>query len=198
MVMVLKPLHDAFGLREVVASTYQAVSGAGQKGIEELRGQVENLVKTPSKHFKKQIAFNVIPQIDVFVESLYTKEEEKMMNETRKILHLPNLGITATCVRVPVYIGHCVSVFARFEEKIDIDKAKEELTKFPGVEVIDDPDTYKYITPIESAYKDNVFVSRIRKHPIIENSLSFWCVSDNLRKGAALNSIQIAEKLYTF
>jgi aspartate-semialdehyde dehydrogenase len=195
MVMILKPLHDAFGLKEVVVSTYQAVSGAGQKGVEELQGQVKNLEDTPSNHFKKQIAFNVIPQIDVFTESLYTKEEEKMMNETRKILHIPELDITATCVRVPVYVGHSIAVCAKFEKNVDIFKAKEEIAKFPGVTVVDDTEKCEYITPLESAHTNEVYVSRIRKHQTIENAMSFWCVSDNIRKGAALNSIQIAEKV---
>jgi aspartate-semialdehyde dehydrogenase len=195
MVMVLKPLHDAFGLKEVVASTYQAVSGAGQKGVEELHWQIKNLENTPPSHFKKQIAFNVIPQIDVFTESLYTKEEEKMMNETRKILHLPKLDITATCVRVPVDIGHSISVHAKFEKNVDILVAKEEIARFSGITIIDDPEKYEYVTPIESVSKNEVYVSRIRKHQTIGNALSFWCVSDNLRKGAALNSVQIAEKM---
>jgi aspartate-semialdehyde dehydrogenase len=193
MVMVLKPLHDAFGLKEVVVSTYQAVSGAGQKGVEELRAQIDSLENSPPQHFKKQIAFNVIPQIDEFSKSLYTREEEKMMNETRKILHIPSLEITATCVRVPVYVGHSVSVFAKFEEKVDILRAREEVSKFPGVTLIDDPDVYGYTTPIECAHKNEVFVSRLRMHPKTKLALSFWCVSDNLRKGAALNSVQITE-----
>lgn len=198
MVMALKPLHEAFGLKEVVVSTYQAVSGAGQKGIEELHEQTNNVLNNENinpLHFKKQIAFNLIPQIDVFSDMNYTKEEWKMINETKKILGISDLIITATCVRVPVLTGHAVSVFAKFEKDVDLESAIKSLDDFPGVKVVDDPLNYEFITPIDVAGKNEVFVSRIRKHPLLSNALSFWCVSDNLRKGAALNAIQIAERL---
>ena len=199
MVMALKPLHDAFRLKEVVASTYQATSGAGQKGAEELLDQTKQILNQKDvhpNHFKKQIAFNVIPQIDVFTDSLYTKEEIKMMEETKKILGLENLEITATCVRVPVLVGHCVSVFAKFERDVSIEEALDVLSGFEGIKVMDDYKNYGYATPIEAASQDYVFVSRIRKHPNLKNALSFWCVADNLRKGAALNAVQIAKKLF--
>ncbi len=196
MVMPLKALHNAFGLKNVVASTYQAVSGAGQKGIEELLKQINNQSNIYPKCFKKQIALNIIPQIDVFVNSRYTKEEEKMMNETKKILNLPKLTITTTCVRVPVMNGHSVSVTASFEQNVDFKKAYEAIENFAGLTIIDNPDNYSYITPIEASGKNDVFISRIRKHPDCEKTLSFWCVSDNLRKGAALNSIQIAQSIF--
>lgn len=199
MVMALKPLHDEFGgLKEVVVSTYQATSGAGQKGVDELIHQTKQVINNEpinSNHFKKQIAFNLIPQIDVFTDSLYTKEELKMMNETKKILNLNDIDITATCVRVPVIVGHAVSVFAKFEKKVDLKKAINVLKKFDGISVIDNPEKYEFSTPIEAASKNDVFVSRIRKHPTIDNAINFWCVSDNVRKGAALNAIQIAKRL---
>ena len=198
MVMALKPLHDKFKLKEVVASTYQATSGAGQKGVEELINQIPQVLKNEKiepNHFKKQIAFNVIPQIDSFTDTLYTKEEIKMMNETRKILGDNNIDITATCVRVPVVTGHSVSVFAKFENDVDLNEAIESLKNFEGIVVYDNPENYEYSTPIDAAHRNEVFVSRIRKHPKQKNVLTFWCVSDNLRKGAALNAVQIAKKL---
>ena len=198
MVMALKPLHDAFGLKEVVASTYQATSGAGQKGFDELLLQTKQIMDgqpVEPHHFKRQIAFNLIPQIDVFTDSLYTKEEIKMMNETKKILELHNIDITATCVRVPVFVGHAVSVFAKFEKPVDLREATDALRKFDGVKVMDNPEMYEFATPIDAASKNDVFVSRIRKHPTIDKALSFWCVADNVRKGAALNAVQIAKKL---
>jgi aspartate-semialdehyde dehydrogenase len=200
MVLPLKPLHDLFHLTELVVSTYQAVSGAGQKGVDELlshTGAFLNKQSISPSHFKKEIAFNVIPQIDSFTDSLYTKEELKMMNETRKILGLgyDDVQITATCVRVPVIVGHSVSVFAKFKTDINIEAATEALNEFSGITVVDDPANYSYATPIDSERRNDVFVSRIRKHPQINNALSFWCVSDNLRKGAALNAIQIMEEL---
>ena len=198
MVMVLKPLHDTFGLQEVVVSTYQATSGAGQKGVDELMEQTELVLhgKTAtSHHFKRQIAFNIIPQIDEFSSSGYTKEELKMMNETKKILDKSDIIITATCVRVPVIVGHAVSVFARFDKPVDIQLAYQVLSNFPGVKIIDNPERYEYATPIDCASKNDVYVSRLRKHPDMENALSFWCVADNVRKGAALNAIQIVQRL---
>lgn len=198
MVMALKPLHDAFCLTDVIVSTYQATSGAGQKGVEELLKQtplVLNSEHVEPVHFKCQIAFNLIPQIDSFTDSLYTKEELKMMNETKKILNLPDINITATCVRVPVFVGHAVSVFAKFEQAVDLKTAVDVLSSFDGVNVMDDPDSYTFATPIDAASKNDVYVSRIRKHPTIDNALSFWCVADNVRKGAALNAVQIADLL---
>lgn len=198
MVMALKPLHDCFSLKEVVVSTYQAVSGAGQKGVAELQMQINDILnnRIPGhNHFKKQIAFNLIPQIDSFSNLDYTKEEWKMINETKKILGINDLIITATCVRVPVFTGHAISVFAKFEKDINITKAIDTLNNFKGVKVIDNLENYEFATPLESAGKNEVFVSRIRKHPNLNNALNFWCVSDNLRKGAALNAIQIAERL---
>ncbi len=198
MVMVLKPLHDTFGLQEVVVSTYQATSGAGQKGVDELMEQTELVLhgKTAtSHHFKRQIAFNIIPQIDEFSSSGYTKEELKMMNETKKILDKSDIIITATCVRVPVIVGHAVSVFAQFDKPVDIQLAYQVLSNFPGVKIIDNPERYEYATPIDCASKNDVYVSRLRKHPDMENALSFWCVADNVRKGAALNAIQIVQRL---
>ncbi|MBQ8650999.1 MAG: aspartate-semialdehyde dehydrogenase [Alphaproteobacteria bacterium] len=198
MVMPLKSLHDEFILEEVVVSTYQAVAGAGQKGIDELLEQTPKVLSNKDiepNHFKKQIAFNVIPQIDTFSENGYTKEELKMMNETRKILELPDITISATCVRVPVLIGHACSVTATFRSDLNIKKAYEALSNFKGLKVIDDPDNYVFATPIDSAGKDAVLVSRLRIHPDKKNTISFWCVADNLRKGAALNAIQIAERL---
>ena len=198
MVMALKPLHDTFGLKEVVVSTYQATSGAGQKGVDELMEQTELVLhgkSTTAHHFKRQIAFNVIPQIDEFANSAYTKEELKMMNETKKILNKSDIIITATCVRVPVIVGHAVSVFARFEKPVDIQLAHQVLSDFSGVKIIDNPGQYEYATPIDCASKNDVYVSRIRKHPDAENAMSFWCVADNVRKGAALNAIQIVQRL---
>ena len=197
-VMALKPLHDLFGLEEVVLSTYQSTSGAGQKGVDELLQQTKQVFSNEPivpHHFKRQIAFNVIPQIDEFMPSLYTKEEFKMMNETRKILNLPNLIVAATCVRVPVIVGHAVSVFAKFRDNVDLFKAHEALSNFDGVKVIKPDDTYEYVTPMEIASKNDVFVSRLRAHPDCPNVLNFWCVADNVRKGAALNAIQIAQRL---
>lgn len=198
MVMVLKPLHGVFGLQEVVISTYQSTSGAGQKGVDELMMQTKQILQgesTNPEHFRRQIAFNVIPQIDDFTSSFYTKEELKMMNETKKILNLPNIHITATCVRVPVIIGHGVSVFAKFEKPVNLTLAKHALINFEGVSIIDSPSKCEYATPIDCAAKNDVFVSRIRKHPDIDNALSFWCVADNVRKGAALNAVQILQRL---
>jgi aspartate-semialdehyde dehydrogenase len=197
MLMAIKPLHDVFTVKEIVVSTYQSVSGAGQNGVEELLVQSkEVLANRPAipNHFKRQIAFNVIPQIDAMTDSLYSKEELKMMNETKKILDLPSIDITATCVRVPVLIGHSVSVFAKFEDTVDLDKANGVFHAFHGVKVIDD-NGRDYATPVDTAGFDEVFISRIRGHPSFRNALSFWCVSDNLRKGAALNAVQIAVKL---
>ena len=198
MVLPLKPLHDIFELRELVVSTYQAAGGSGQKGIIELLNQTNEVLNNKPiniNHFPKQLAFNLIPQIDQFADLDYTREEWKMINETKKILALPSIDITATCVRVPVMIGHAVSVFARFNKSIDINRARNVLQTFDGIALIDDPSKQKYVTPIDAAHQNKVFVSRLRKHPSIDNALSFWCVADNLRKGAALNAIQIAQAI---
>ncbi|MDR1390786.1 MAG: aspartate-semialdehyde dehydrogenase [Holosporales bacterium] len=198
MVMVLKPLHDEFKLTDVIVSTYQSVSGAGQKGVDELVLQMKQIFDKKEvipKHFKTQIAFNLIPQIDEFTDDNYTKEEMKMMNETKKILKLPNLNITATCVRAPVIVGHAISVFAKFKEEINLKRVMEVLNGFNGVTLVDDPKNYRFATPIDAASKNDVFVSRMRKHPTIDSSISFWCVADNIRKGAALNAIQIAKRV---
>jgi aspartate-semialdehyde dehydrogenase len=191
MVMVLKPLHELFIIKEVVVSTYQSASGAGQKGVDELLTQV-NSPEAPAQYFQKRLAFNVIPQIDDFTESSYTKEEMKMINETKKILGLDEIDITATCVRVPVIIGHSESLFVKFEKKVDIERAKFALKSFPGIYVSEGD---IYMTALEAAHKDMVFVSRIRRHTTIDTALSCFVVSDNVRKGAALNAIQIIEKL---
>lgn len=199
MVVALKPLHDAFNLKEINVSTYQATSGAGQKGVDELMSQTKNIIEGNNNisinHFKKQIAFNVIPQIDSLTDSRFTKEELKMMNETRKIMNLENLDITSTCVRVPVIEGHSESIFARFEKNIDLKKVFDILNNTPGIKVVDNTENYEYSTPIESNSRNEVFISRIRKYDRDDKVLLFWCVSNNVRKGAALNAIQIADKL---
>ena len=203
-VVPLKPLHDAFGLKELVISTYQSVSGAGRKGIHALEDEINEYVKRDifcyceDSPFHNGISFNVIPQIGDFRDLNYTGEEWKMINETKKILELPNIDITATCVRVPVFVGHSVSVFAKFEQEINnIEEVKELLNKFNGIIVRDKPEIRGYVTPRDSRFisSNSVIVSRIRKHPTIKTGLSFWCVADNLRKGAALNAIQIASLL---
>lgn len=188
MVMVLKPLHELFTIKEIYVSTYQAASGAGQKGIDELLQQTIS-PESDVRHFKKKLAFNAIPQIDDFTDSLYTKEELKMINETKKILNLYNIDITATCTRIPVITGHSESLTVKFEKCFNIDQAKEALSNFKGVSLDED---FKYTTAIEAAHKNDVFVSRIRKHPTLDNVMSCFIVSDNIRKGAALNSVQIA------
>ncbi|MBW7852136.1 MAG: aspartate-semialdehyde dehydrogenase [Rhodospirillales bacterium] len=197
MVVALKPLHDRFKIKRVVVATYQSVSGAGKEGMDELFEQTRAIyVNDPVKKqkFTKQIAFNVIPHIDVFMEDGATKEEWKMTAETRKILD-PDVAVHATCVRVPVFIGHSEAVNVEFEKPVDEDEAREILRKAPGVSVIDYRANEGYVTPVECAGEDAVYVSRLRRDPTIRNGLSFWCVSDNLRKGAALNAVQIAEVL---
>jgi aspartate-semialdehyde dehydrogenase len=195
MVMALKPLHDLFTLREVVVSTYQSVSGIGQKGIDELILQTSQHLSGENIkpcNFGRQIVMNVIPQIDTFTDSGYTKEELKMINETRKILDIEDIQMTATCVRVPVLIGHAVSVFARFENEISICKSEEALRAFDGIELLPNND---FSTPLEGMATDSVFVSRLRRHRTIPSAISFWCVADNIRKGASLNAVQIAERI---
>jgi len=198
LVVALKPLHDAARIKRVVVSTYQSVSGAGKEGMDELWNQTKAVfVLGPSepKKFPKQIAFNVIPFIGAFNDDGYTDEETKMWNETHKILD-PDIKLTVTCVRVPVFVGHSESVNIEFETPLDEDEARDILRSAPGVVVIDKRDETGYITPKESQGEFGVFVSRIRKDPTIENGLNMWVVSDNLRKGAALNAVQIAELLH--
>jgi aspartate-semialdehyde dehydrogenase len=197
MVVTLKPLHDAAKIKRVVVSTYQSVSGAGNEGMEELFTQTRAVfVNDPlePKKFPKQIAFNVIPHIDVFLEDGSTKEEWKMVAETAKILD-PDIKVTATCVRVPVFVGHSESVNIEFAHPITPEEARDILREAPGCIVIDKHEDGGYITPIECVGDYATFISRIRKDPTVKNGLSLWCVSDNLRKGAALNAVQIAELL---
>jgi aspartate-semialdehyde dehydrogenase len=197
LVVALKPLHDAATIRRVVVSTYQSVSGAGKEGMDELDRQTKSiysLQEMEQKKFPKRIAFNLIPHIDVFMEDGFTKEEWKMMVETKKILD-PKIKLTATCVRVPVFIGHSESVNVEFERPITADEARDVLRSAPGVVVVDRREPGGYVTPHEAAGEDATYVSRIREDFTVENGLAFWCVSDNLRKGAALNAVQIAECL---
>ena len=197
LVVALKPLHDEATIKRVVVATYQSVSGAGKDAMDELFRQTRAVfVADPIEtvKFTKQIAFNVIPHIDVFLDSGYTKEEWKMMVEVQKILD-PDIQVVATCVRVPVFIGHSEVVNLEFEKPITAQRARAILREAPGVLVIDKHEDGGYITPIECAGEDATYVSRIRKDPTVENGLSLWVVSDNLRKGAALNAVQIAECL---
>ncbi len=197
MVVALKPLHRLAKIRRVVVSTYQSVSGAGKEGMDELFEQTRGIYvgdQPTAAKFQKQIAFNVIPQIDVFMDDGATKEEWKMAVETRKILD-PDIAVHATCVRVPVFIGHSEAVNVEFENPLSVAQAREALAQAPGVVVIDSEESGGYVTPAEIAGEDAVYVSRLRKDPTRPNTLSFWCVSDNLRKGAALNAVQIAELL---
>ena len=197
LVVVLKPLHEAARIKRVVVSTYQSVSGAGKEPMDELFRQTRAIfVADPIEHklFTKQIAFNVIPHIQDFLDSGYTKEEWKMMVETQKILD-PDIQVTATCVRVPVFISHSEAVNIEFEHAITAEKARSLLREAPGVLVVDKREDGGYVTPVEAAGEDATYVSRIRRDPTVEHGLSLWVVSDNLRKGAALNAIQIAECL---
>jgi len=197
MVVALKPLHDLARIKRVVAATYQSTSGAGKDGMDELFNQTRGIyVNEPVRpeEFTKQIAFNVIPHIDVFMDDGYTKEEWKMMVETKKILD-PAIKLTATCVRVPVFVGHAEALNIEFENPISEEEAREALSAQPGIIVVDHRAREGYVTPAECAGEDAVYVSRIRSDPTVENGLSIWVVSDNLRKGAALNTVQIAETL---
>ena len=199
MVVVLKPLHDVSRIKRVVVATYQAVSGAGAMAIEELIEQtkaiLENKEPPQPKKIPKRIAFNCVPHIDKFFPNLYTREEIKMINETKKIMHDENIKVSPTCVRVPVFIGHSEAINIEFESPISVETAREVLSKAPGVKVIDNPENLEYPTPIDVAGKDEVLVGRIRKDETVENGLNLWVVGDNLRKGAALNAVQIAELL---
>jgi len=198
MVVALKPLHDRARIKRVVVATYQSVSGAGKEGMDELWDQTKGIFvpgqEIAPKKFSKQIAFNVIPHIDVFLDDGSTKEEWKMVAETKKILD-PAIKVTATCVRVPVFVGHSEAVNIEFEDFLDEDEAREILREAPGVLVVDKREPGGYVTPIECVGDYATFVSRIRQDSTIENGLSMWIVSDNLRKGAALNAVQIAETL---
>jgi aspartate-semialdehyde dehydrogenase len=197
LVVALKPLHERATIKRVVVATYQSVSGAGKDGMDELDRQTKalySLQDVQEKKFPKRIAFNLIPHIDVFMEDGYTKEEWKMMVETKKILD-PKIKLTATCVRVPVFISHSEAVNVEFENPITADEARDILRAAPGVMVIDKREPGGYITPHEAAGEDATYISRIREDITVENGLSFWCVSDNLRKGAALNAVQIAEAM---
>ncbi len=197
LVVVLKPLHDVAKIKRVVVATYQSVSGAGKEGLDELWNQTKGIFVTDTpepKKFTKQIAFNVIPHIDVFMDSGDTKEEWKMTVETKKILD-PKIKLTATCVRVPVFVGHSEAVNIEFETPISAEEAREILREAPGCMVVDKRENGGYVTPVECVGDFATFVSRIREDATIENGLNMWVVSDNLRKGAALNAVQIAESL---
>jgi aspartate-semialdehyde dehydrogenase len=197
LVVALKPLHDRATIKRVVVATYQSVSGAGRDAMEELDRQTKaiyTLQEVENKKFPKRIAFNVIPHIDVFMDDGYTKEEWKMVAETKKILD-PKIKLTATCVRVPVFIGHSEAVNVEFEKPITADEAREILREAPGCIVIDKREPGGYVTPYEAAGEDATYISRIREDTTVENGLMLWVVSDNLRKGAALNAVQIAEVL---
>ena len=198
MVVALKPLHDRVPIKRVVVSTYQSVSGAGKQGMDELWDQTKAIYnptddKWPEK-FTKQIAFNVIPHIDKFMDDGSTKEEWKMVAETKKIVDT-RIKVTATCVRVPVFVGHSESINIEFEDFLDEDEARDILREAPGVMVIDKREDGGYVTPVEAAGDYATFISRIRQDSTIDNGINLWCVSDNLRKGAALNAVQIAETL---
>ena len=197
LVVALKPLHDAAKIKRVVVATYQSVSGAGKEAMDELFSQTKavfTLDEVENKKFPKRIAFNLIPQIDVFMDDGYTKEEWKMMVETKKILD-PKIKLTATCVRVPVFVGHSEAVNIEFENPISADEAREILRKAPGCLVIDKRELGGYATPYECVGEDATYISRIREDSTVDNGLEMWVVSDNLRKGAALNAVQIAEVL---
>jgi aspartate-semialdehyde dehydrogenase len=197
-VVALKPLHDRARIKRVVVSTYQSTSGAGKDGMDELWDQTKAVFNPTQdvapKTFQRQIAFNVIPQIDRFMEDGSTREEWKMVVETKKIMD-PSIKVTATCVRVPVFVGHCEAINVEFEDFLDEDEARDILRESPGLMVIDKREDGGYVTPIECVGDYATFVSRIRQDVTVESGLNLWCVSDNLRKGAALNAVQIAELL---
>ena len=197
MVVALKPLHDFAKIKRVVVATYQSVSGAGKAGMDELFEQSRNIfVGDPAeaKKFTKQIAFNVIPHIDVFLDDGSTKEEWKMVAETKKILD-PKIKLTATCVRVPVFVGHSEAINIEFENEISAKEAQDILREAPGIMLVDKREDGGYITPIECVGDFATFISRVREDSTVDNGINLWCVSDNLRKGAALNAVQIAELL---
>ena len=197
MVVALKPLHENFNIKRVIVSTYQSVSGAGKAPMDELISQTKEFLeekKINSKNFTKQIAFNLIPHIDEFKEEGYTREEWKMISETKKILD-PEINLTATCVRVPVMVSHAESLNVEFEKSFDIKKVRDILDKADGCKVVDERKNGGYTTPVEAENKNFTFISRIRKDNSRDNALNMWVVSDNLLKGAALNTVQIAERL---
>jgi len=196
--MALYPLHEAFNVRRIFASSYQAVSGTGAKAIDELQRQVSQVVEgkpVTKEVYPHQIAFNVLPHVDSFLPSGYTKEEMKMENEGRKIMHHPTFRASVTCVRVPVYRAHSVAVSAEFEKPVTVDAAREVLLKAPGLDVVDNPEKKEYPLPLYAAERYNCQVGRIRKDCAFDNGLCFWVVGDQLLKGAALNAVQIAEEL---
>src|SRR5436305_9850504 len=196
--MALYPLHQAFGVKRIFASSYQAVSGTGAKAIEELRRQVDQLAKgqqATREVYPHQIAFNVLPHVDSFLQDGYTKEEMKMQNEGRRIMHHPGFRASVTCVRVPVYRAHSVAVSAEFTEAISVERAREVLAKAPGLELVDEPARNRYPMPLHVAGKDDCAVGRLRRDCAFENGLTFWVSGDQLLKGAALNAVQIAELL---
>jgi len=196
--MALYPLHQAFGCKRIFASSYQAVSGAGAKAMEELKRQVGEIVSgkpVTKQAFPHQIAFNVLPQVDVFLPTGYTKEEMKMENEGRKIMHHPAFKASVTCVRVPVYRSHSIAVSAEFEKPVSVEAARAALKKAPGLDVVDEPENKKYPMPLFTSEKYNCEVGRIRKDCAFDNGLCFWVSGDQLLKGAALNAVQIAEEL---
>jgi aspartate-semialdehyde dehydrogenase len=196
--MAIYPLHRAFGVRRVFAASYQAVSGSGARAIDELKKQVEAAAQDRQslpQVYPHPIAFNVLPHVDVFLEGGYTKEEMKMQNEGRKIMHLPEFRASVTCVRVPVYRAHSVAVSAEFEKKVSIEQAREVLAKAPGLELVDEPPKNRYPMPLTVAGKDNCEVGRVRIDCALENGLAFWVSGDQLLKGAALNAVQIGELL---
>ncbi|MEO0399810.1 MAG: aspartate-semialdehyde dehydrogenase [Pseudomonadota bacterium] len=197
LVVALKPLHDRATIKRVVVSTYQSTSGAGRDAMDELFNQTKGIYVNQSpepQHFTKQIAFNVIPHIDVFMEDGFTKEEWKMTVETKKILD-PSIKLTATCVRVPTFVGHGEAVNVELEQPLSDEEAQELLREAPGLLIVDKREDGGYVTPVECVGEFATFISRIRVDPTVDNGLAFWCVSDNLRKGAALNAVQIAELL---
>jgi aspartate-semialdehyde dehydrogenase len=196
--MALAPLHEKFGLKSVIASSYQAVSGSGAQGIIELEEQVKAIATGQPfepKVYPRQIAFNVIPQVDVFTDNGYTKEELKMLHEGRKIMGLENLKVSCTCVRVPVYRSHSVSITAEFEKPVDVEAARAAYAGKPGVQLKDDPSNKLFPVPLDTTGKDDCLVGRIRKNIVLDNALDLWVVGDQVRKGAALNAVQIAEIL---
>ncbi len=198
MVVALNPLHRRAGLKRVVVATYQAVSGKGKRAMDELNEQVTALYNQrdiESKVFPKRIAFNCLPHIDVFMSDGFTKEEHKMLHESRKIMHLPELGVCATCVRVPVFNGHAEAVMAEFAQPLTAAEARDILKQAPGVMVIDEPQNNAYPTQLDVEGSDATLVGRLREDHSAPNALAFWCVADNLRKGAASNAVQIAELL---
>ncbi|MBU6402192.1 MAG: aspartate-semialdehyde dehydrogenase [Verrucomicrobia bacterium] len=196
--MALYPLHRAFNVKRIFASSYQAVSGSGTPGITELRRQVEQVAQgepVTREVYPHQIAFNVLPQVDAFLPNGYTKEEMKMENEARKIMHHPTFRASMTCVRVPVYRAHSVAVSAEFEKPVTVEAAREVLSRAPGLDVVDDPEKQEYPLPLYAAERYNCQVGRLRKDCALDNGLCFWVVGDQLLKGAALNAVQIAEEL---